>query len=384
MEFHFGDVRKACAEIFGQPDITIFSPGRANIIGEHTDYTNGFVFPFATGQGIYFAAIKTSEKTIKVHSLEAGETGVFDIQNIVNCEKSGWKLFVSQVLQKIHCDSFPYGLNIVLGGNLPLGAGMSSSSSLTCGLLSVFNYMFNLNYSLHELINLAVESEHGTGVKGGKMDQYTIFNGVKDSALLLDCASLSHEVVPVNLDAFGFFLINTHVKHTLSQSPYNERRTESEQALLLIQEIEKNDTIQYRDHSTYSQWQQKLDATLFKRAKHVFSENQRVIQMKSAMHAKDVFQMGSLLTESHESLSKDYMVSCEELDFLIESSKTIPGWLGGRMMGGGFGGCTINLLKKEDVESYFDVLSNAYASKFGIIASLIPVMPSEGLHIIQA
>lgn len=106
--------------------------------------------------------------------------------------------------------------------------------------------------------------------------------------------------------------------------------------------------------------------------------------MKSAMHAKDVFQMGSLLTESHESLSKDYMVSCEELDFLIESSKTIPGWLGGRMMGGGFGGCTINLLKKEDVESYFDVLSNAYASKFGIIASLIPVIPSEGLHIIQA
>lgn len=382
MAFNLIDVLKVFSEMFGYPDISLFSPGRANIIGEHTDYTNGFVLPFATGQGIYFVAKKTPDKVFNVHSLESGTTEVFDVQSDTCNKNSGWAIFVEQVLQRINYKTLPHGLNIVLGGNLPLGAGMSSSSSLTCGLLSLFNSYFNLNYSRHELISLAVESEHGTGVKGGMMDQYTIFNGVKNNALLLDCATVTHEFVNVDLNEFGFYLINTHVKHSLSASPYNERRSESEQALRIIREMEKDEALEYTSLYNYSNLNKQLEPTLFKRARHVFSENQRVKRMKSAMNSKNITQMGLLLTESHESLSEDYRVSCEELDFLIETSKNIPGWMGGRMMGGGFGGCTINIIKKDDVENYFYKLDKAYTSEFDIKASLIPVIPSDGLHMI--
>lgn len=380
MSFLANDIISVCQETFGAPDICIFSPGRANIIGEHTDYTYGFVMPFASKQGIYYAAKKISGHSLEIISLNTNEKISISQQTEANDALPGWTKYILQILQKIKIDTSDFGLGVVFGGDLPVGAGMSSSSSLTCGFLSVCNLLFNLNLSLKETIIIAVEAEHGTGVQGGMMDQYAIMSGVSDYALCLDCKTLTHQLVPVPSEEFGFYLLNTNVKHELVVSPYNQRRFESELALDKIRSHNNNPDLEYRNLSENDLLYGFLDSVLQKRAGHIISENIRVKKMVTALQENDFTTAGNLLCESHNSLSRDYEVSCPELDFLISSSIGLSGWKGGRMMGGGFGGCTINLIHHEHVEKYFDIVSGKYFQQFGIETTLIPAIPSSGLH----
>jgi len=214
------------------------------------------------------------------------------------------------------------------------------------------------------------------------MDQYAIIMSVAGKALWLDCRSLSHELVPVSSGKFGFYLVNTNVKHELVDSPYNKRRLESEQALDSIRQNKQDPSLEYRDITEPEFYTHNLNEILLKRAKHIILENRRVVNMVSALKNNDPDQIGRLLLASHQSLSNDYEVSCPELDFLIASSSGIPGWKGGRMMGGGFGGCTINLIEHDLAEGYHETLSKVYYEHFGIRSTLIPASSSSGLHIL--
>lgn len=384
MSFLKQDVISVCQEQFGQPDLNVFSPGRANIIGEHTDYTHGYVLPFATDQGIYFSAKKIAEKSLHVISLDTGETGTFVPGDSGRMDTPGWYRYLVQAIDQLGIQSLPFGLGIVIGGNLPVGAGMSSSSALTCGLLFLFNHVFQSGLSREELMEKAVKAEHGTGVRGGMMDQYTIIFGKKNKALWLDCETLQHSEVNTDAGKYGFFLINTKVKHDLADSPYNNRRDQSEEALSEIRKMEKNNELLYKHLTSAEPYANISDPVLYRRAKHIISENQRVIAMVSALQSHDVVKAGILLQESHQSLSCDYDVSCEELDFLIEKAGLFPeAWAGGRMMGGGFGGCTINLIDENLAMSVFEKVAEMYYSTFKIVPEMYRAVPSEGLRVVD-
>lgn len=380
MPFLKSDVVSRCRHIFGEPDIVVFSPGRANIIGEHTDYTSGYVLPFATEQGLYLAAAKIPEKVCRVVSLDTNEESDLFPWSEDGFNLTGSGRFICNAWKELMPGLPEHGLVIVIGGNLPIGAGMSSSSALTCGVLFLLNEVFDLGFSRFSLMEMSVRAEHGSGVRGGMMDQYTIFFGRKNTALWLDCGLLTHEDIPVDTGSCGFFLINTKVSHELVNSPYNTRRNESEEALDIIRKREQNSVLQYKDLHQADKYSHVLESVLFKRAAHIISENQRVVSMIRALQQKNMAEAGRLLTSTHESLSRYYEVSCEELDFLVEKAREHAGWLGGRMMGGGFGGCTINLIDLDKAEEICAAISNDYYKTFGIVPEYFRVVPSEGLR----
>lgn len=376
------EVINKCSVYFGEPDILVFSPGRANIIGEHTDYTDGYVLPFATEQGLFLAAVRLPEKVCKVVSLDTDEQSDLYPWNQPEIMQAGCGRFILHAWKELMPGLPEHGLGIVVGGNLPIGAGMSSSSALTCGILFLLNEIYRLGFSRFSLMEMSVKAEHGSGVKGGMMDQYTIFFGKKNTTLWLDCGLLRHEEITVDTGSYGFFLINSKVSHELVNSPYNTRRHESEKALEIIRKQEQDSILLYKEMDQPDKYAHVMEPVLFKRAAHIISENLRVVAMVRALQQKNITEAGRLLTESHHSLSRQYEVSCEALDFLVEAATHTDGWVGGRMMGGGFGGCTINLIQLEKAEEVCSAISNAYLKKFGIVPDYFRVIPSDGIRLI--
>ncbi len=368
-------------EKYGVPEMYVFAPGRANIIGEHTDYSLGYVLPFATRQGVHFWLKKNETREFNIFALDTKEHQTFVLSDMKDNAQKLWQTYLHHSFQQLGLKDVSYGLSIVFGGDLPIGAGMSSSSALTCGFLYLLNHVYGCGYDEHELVGLAVKAEHGSGVLGGMMDQYTILSGKKDYALLLDCESASHEYIPVHTDPYAFYLINTNVKHQLVDSPYNTRRKQSEEALQIIRQTKGQPELLYKNIENDVFPKGLEDPVLIKRARHIIFENKRTLQMTQFLKNKNFVACGQLLIQSHESLSKDYEVSCEELDFLVSLASGKDGWSGGRMMGGGFGGCTINLMKTDQAEKIFEILSEAYFKKFGITPDLLKVEPSDGVFL---
>lgn len=368
-------------EKYGVPDMYLFAPGRANIIGEHTDYTLGYVLPFAAQQGVHFWVKKTETREFEVFALDTREEIRFLVSDIKDDTQKLWQTYLHHSFQQLGLKDVSFGLSVVFGGDLPIGAGMSSSSALTCGFLFLLNHVYSCGFDVNELVRLAVKAEHGSGVLGGMMDQYSILSGKKDYALLLDCESVSHEYIPVQTDPYAFYLINTNVKHQLVDSPYNTRRKQSEEALQIIRQTTNQPELLYTNIENDAVPDGLEDPVLIKRARHIIFENKRTLQMTQFLKTKNFVACGQLLIQSHESLSKDYEVSCEELDFFVTLASGQDGWAGGRMMGGGFGGCTINLMKTDQAEKIFETLSEAYFKKFGITPDLLKVEPSDGVFL---
>lgn len=364
---------------FGEYDLCLFSPGRANIIGEHTDYNDGFVFPFAISQGIYFYASKSQDTTVKIIASDTEERSTFDLTQ-TQSPQYGWEKFVFQVLSVINKEKIT-GFDLVFGGNLAIGGGISSSSALTCGLVSLINELFDLGYSSDVIVQKSLEAERGYGVRGGIMDQFTIVNAIKDHAILLDCRDNSYTQVPLNLEDSAFYLFNTNVKHNLLHTDYNNRRAECEEAVEII-------TLSYRPISSLrdlgaddiAEVKNILNERLMRRVSFVVNENQRVLDAKQALFDHDLVRLGRLLSASHEGLSQDYEVSCEELDWLVTMASENNNILGARMMGGGFGGCTINLIKGTLDQNWIDEISKLYKLKFGIDMSVLPIQSSHGIR----
>lgn len=364
---------------YGEPTHQVFAPGRANIIGEHTDYNDGFVLPFSIGQGIWFLASANGSSHLDLMAADTGEHSMIPLDGVDHELAFGWERYFVQVLKALG-KPLKYGLNMVFCGNLPIGGGVSSSSAITCGFISILNHFYHLDLSGDDMLELAVTAETGTGVRGGIMDQFTIFNGKKGEAILLDCRSCSHEYVELDMKCHHFYLINTHVRHNLVQTDYNSRRGQCEVAKSLISDnYKKIEALRDLDIRDLPDLQEMLDDTLFKRVSFVVQENNRVLRAVKTLKAHDWNVLGEVLYESHDELSNMYEVSCDELDWLVEYTLDNDLFLGARMMGGGFGGCTINLTREKISSDISADIENRYYKQFGIKPEILEINSENGI-----
>ncbi|MDH5598773.1 MAG: galactokinase, partial [Cyclobacteriaceae bacterium] len=308
---------------------------------------------------------------------------VFSLDDDYVLNQTGWKSYIvgmTELISQIY--PFEYGFNLVFGGNIPHGAGLSSSAALTCGFGYALINLFQLDISRHSLMFLAQKAEHEyAGVKCGIMDQFAVVNGKKDHAIFLDCRDLSTELVPVNLGDYQLVLFNTGVKHSLASSEYNVRRTQCEDVVQTFRNKEMS-SLREVSHKSLEGIKDKISAVNYGRAKFVLDENERVIKAVESLKKNDLVSFGNALVNSHLGLSNEFEVSCNELDFLMQKSVEHKGVLGARMMGGGFGGCTINLIHKENLQEVILDLEKSYLNDFNIKLETIPVNISDGLHIL--
>lgn len=356
-----------------------FAPGRANIIGEHTDYNHGFVLPFATSQGISFVYAPSRDNSFRIIAANTNDRIDISRQDINNSTSIGWFKFIQQVL-KVYSDVPVTGFDMVFGGDLPVAAGVSSSSALTCGVISVIEKINGLGHVAEDMVLKAVTAERGYGVQGGIMDQFTIFNGHKDKVIMLDCHDNSFEHIDFLRGDYSFYLFNTQVKHNLLDSEYNQRHNQCLQGVDWITSNYKP-VASLRDITLadLQHLRPLMDKMLYNRVSYVVEENARVLLTKETLINNDAIALGHLLYQSHTGLSEKYEVSCPELDWLVEYTKNNTAFLGARMMGGGFGGCTINLIKGSLNEHTQNQISSAYQKTFGLLPEIIQVKPSSGI-----
>jgi galactokinase len=359
----------------GRP-LLVFAPGRINLIGEHTDYNDGYAFPAAINKGIAVAITKSEDAVSKVVALDKDELYEFDLNEVKPLENGGWRNYILGVVGEMKKTGLTFGnFNMVFSGNIPSGAGMSSSAALENSVVFALNELFELQLSKKQMILISQKAEHNyAGVNCGIMDQYTSMFGEKRSALLLDCRTITSEAYKVDFKNYKLVLINTNVKHDLSESAYNDRRAVCEK----VSEMLKVNALRDVTETDLEQIKEQLSEADFQKALYVIQENNRVLEFIEAANNADVKTMGKLLYASHKGLNKQYKVSCEELDFLVDFAKSTKGVAGARMMGGGFGGCTINLVKEEAVDQYKKAVSKAFKKEFKNDCSIYMVKLSQG------
>ena len=363
----------------GNP-VMIFSPGRINIIGEHTDYNDGFVFPAAVDKGIVAGLSKSNSGISTAYAVDKEEIIEFSVNNLKPFPQGSWQNYILGVVAEIQNRSKIIGnFNIAFGGDIPGGAGMSSSAALENSVVFGLNEIFNLGLSKEEMILISQKAEHNyVGVKCGIMDQYASMFGIKNNALLLDCRTIKSKPFEINFKDHELLLINTNVKHSLSDSAYNDRRSVCESIAGMLKVKALRDTTEF-DLETIKE---SITPENYQKALYVIQENDRVIKASKAIEAGDLETLGKLIYASHAGLQHQYKVSCEELDFLVEQAKLNGHVLGARMMGGGFGGCTINLIAKSATESFKKTVSEAYKNKFDKDCTIYFVELSDGTGII--
>ncbi len=363
---------------FQNPQIYVKSPGRANIIGEHTDYNHGLVLPFAIKQSIHMYMGEGKTGLLRVFASDINEYAEIDL-NTLEFQNQGWtRYFVNSLVASGY--ELSKGIDVSFGGDLPQGGGVSSSSALTCGFLAGINSLFNLNYTVDQLINLASQAENGIGLNGGIMDQTAIFKGKKGSALMIDFLDFAIEEVEMPDTSYSFYLLNSGQKHNLVDTEYNKRRSTCENALKTIQsfrsEVKTLRDITKNDIETYL-----ADDNAKKRCNHVLSENNRVKTTMQALKEKKYKKLGALLLESHKSLSENYEVSTPEIDYLINRSQAEPKILGCRIMGGGFGGCTINFVEGKLNQGEIEMLKTDYLKNTGYQLKVDEIIASDGIMV---
>lgn len=363
-------IKNLFVEKFGyEADKTYFAPGRVNIIGEHTDYNGGLVLPFCIDKGIYAAVNINNSKVINVYSENFSINGIVEIDlEDLNFEKmSNYGDYILGIIKEFENleIKLEYGINICLSSNLPVGGGLSSSAALSELFLKIFNDEYNLNLSNMEIVNLAKAVENNfLGVSCGIMDQFVIMFGKNGNALYLDTKNLEYELVPLDFSDYNFVLINSNTTRKLVESKYNERQKETAD---ILSHLQKHFALNYLADINYEEIDEYLkyisDKTLKKRLRHVVFENNRVKEAKNALEEHDLLKLGKLLTEAHWSVSGDYEASSPLLDDLVEMALN-SGALGARMIGGGFGGSTINLVLKEDLDGFIERFRHSFQNKF--------------------
>ncbi|MBU1144718.1 MAG: galactokinase [Firmicutes bacterium] len=360
-----------------------FSPGRINLIGEHTDYNGGYVFPCALSIGNYGAISLRNDKLIRLYSENLSEFGIITL-NLINLNyqsSHGWANYAKGVIKELLLRGYKInqGFDIAILGNLPVSAGLSSSASIELLISTMMNECFHLGISKTDLALLSqkVENEY-IHVNCGIMDQFVIANGKEGHALLLDTAKLEYSLVSLDLKDYEIVICNSKVKRGLVDSAYNERRQECEAALIILQQkldIHFLCNISIQEFNPYRNLFE--NPILLKRATHVISENSRTLEAYSLLIKHDILGFGKLITQSHQSLRDDFQVSCKELDGLVDLALN-EGSLGSRMTGAGFGGCTINIVSKDRVEEFKKNVSRAYVGLFGITPDILISYASDG------
>ena len=346
--------------------IHIKSPGRVNLIGEHTDYNGGYVLPCALDLTIdLFFEKKSKESYVNT---DLGHSMTFDVNIPYKKSNNHWENYVLGAINELkQIKSELSNFSCMIKSTLPSGAGISSSSALVCGLIKGLSKLNEINLENSDIINLSRNVEHKyIGLLGGIMDQFTILNAKKNMAILLNCENLESKFIKLEFKEHKLLLLDTNVKHNLANTEYNKRVSECKESLQIINGLckENYSNLSQVNKVDLNSSKEKLDKTLYKRASYVLNENQRVINSVEFLENDKLKEFGQLMYESHFGLKNDYEVSCKELDFLVEYSMNYNQILGSRMMGGGFGGCTISLIKDSFIIEFIEVIEKEYFSKF--------------------
>ena len=364
-----------------------FAPGRVNLIGEHTDYNGGHVFPCALDKGTYAVASLRKDKQLHLYSTNFSQIGVIELELTTNFEldpKDDWANYVKGMC-KVFIDNgytLPYGLNITIGGNIPNGAGLSSSASLEILIATILNHIYKFNISSLTLVKWGKSVENNfIGVSSGIMDQFASMMGKQNHAMLLDCNTLNYKYAPLNLDGYSIVIANTNKRRGLADSKYNERVLECQSALKQLQQKLDITTLGEIDNETFLANQSLITNPINRlRAFHAVSENKRTMDAVVALQNNDLVTFGRLMNESHISLRDNYEVTGQELDTLVEAAWDEPGTIGARMTGAGFGGCTVNIVHRDKVDSFIKNVGDKYTNKTGLCADFYIANVGEGAH----
>lgn len=379
-------IYKRFQEIFGaEGQIGVyFAPGRVNLIGEHTDYNGGHVFPCALTIGTYGAVRKRNDNKLRFYSMNFEHLNVIEssLDDLTPRKNAGWTNYPKGVMWALREKGYeiPCGIDLMLFGNIPNGSGLSSSASVEVLTGYILNDLFDLGISNQDLALLGQFSENNfNGVNCGIMDQFAIAMGKKDHAIFLDTADLSFEYAPIKLEGAKIVISCSNKKRGLGDSKYNERRAECEEALEEIRQKVKVDSLGDLSEEQFEEVKDAIkDATRQKRAKHAVYENQRTIKAVQALKANDIELFGKLMNASHVSLRDDYEVTGIELDTLVEEAWKVDGVIGSRMTGAGFGGCTVSIVKDDAVDTFIEKVGTAYKVAIGYAADFYVVQIGDG------
>lgn len=373
-------------KFIADPEILVRAPGRVNLIGEHTDYNAGFVFPVAIDRDIMVASRHRNDGLVKIHSLDFGASVEFPLSDIKYDDEQKWSNYprgVAHFLQKAgHTLS---GMDAVFTGNVPQAAGLSSSAAMEVATAVTLEKISGLNIDPEQIALLCQKAENKfVGVNCGIMDQFISRMGQKDHALLLDCRSLSFDLIPLHFDTMKIVVCNTGVKRGLVDSEYNKRRTECERGVKILEkflpgiealrDVEIEDLIKYSSH---------LSETTEKRCRYVVRENIRVLESVDALIEGDLIRFGDLMNDSHIGLRDDYEVSCPELDVMVEIAWSMDGVVGSRMTGAGFGGCTVSLVVEDTLQEFIDKINDEYPKRTGLKPEIYVCTAEDGAGIIE-
>ncbi|HEY8345156.1 MAG TPA: galactokinase [Bacillota bacterium] len=382
-------IEQAFTRIFGDGQgLTIGrAPGRVNLIGEHTDYNDGFIFPMAIDFDIVMAARKRSDRMVRIHAIDLGKTVEFSLMTPLTPESGeGWSNYSKGVLWAMQqAGARLPGLEMAFSGTVPPGSGLSSSAALEVATAIVVQKLAGFQSSLPVLARLCQRAENDfVGMRCGIMDQFISLIGEQGHALFLDCRNLSYEQIPLQLGAYKILICQSGVKHSLVDSEYNRRREQCETGVRILAEsypeVRALRDVTLEMLNSCESW---LPPVVYKRCLHVISENERVLKSINALKAGDLAAFGELINQSHDSLRDLYEVSCEEVDLLVELARKVPGVLGARITGGGFGGCTVNLIRADAVQEFIGYVLPTYKKETGIEAQIYLSTAARGAELIQ-
>jgi galactokinase len=377
-------IRRQFQQYFGKDTLIAAAPGRVNLIGEHTDYNEGFVLPAAIDRNIYVGIDSNTDRVLNVYAEQYQEKFTFPIDDVHPVK--GWPTYLlGMIYHLLPHQQLSQGMNVVVSGNVPVGAGMSSSAALCSAFGLALNDLFRLGLSRMEIALGAQKTEHHfANLKCGIMDMFASLHGKAGQVMKLDCRSLEYEYIPFLFPDYCIVLVNSMVSHSLAATAYNERRRQCEEGVSILKQfypaihsLRDVNTDQLKEH------QHLLDAVVYKRCRFVLEENQRLLEGCDFLEAGQVIPFGKLLYASHEGLSRDYEVSCEESDFLVNATKTFPEVKGARQMGGGFGGCIITLVETEHADHFIKGIQEKYEIRYGKTPDSYIMHIDEGAHLLD-
>lgn len=381
------EYRESFLEVFGrEAEQGYFSPGRVNLIGEHTDYNGGNVFPCALTIGTYGIVSRREDQRVRMYSENFKELGIveFTLGDLSYNKQHDWANYPKGVLAFLIADGYriDQGLDVYFHGTIPNGAGLSSSASIEVLTAFLLKDVFGLDISMIDLVKLCQRVENQfMGVNSGIMDQFAVAMGREDQAILLDTNTLKYRYSPVVLEDASIIVANTNKKRGLADSKYNERRSECEEALRRLQKVLPISALGELDSKTFAANESVIaDEVLIRRAKHAVTENERTLLAVKALESNNITEFGKLMNASHDSLKVDYEVTGIELDTLVSLARRIEGTVGSRMTGAGFGGCTVSIVKNGSIDRFIKEVGAAYEEAIGYSADFYVVSVGNGVH----
>lgn len=364
----------------GAPDLVVAAPGRVNLIGEHTDYNDGYVLPIAIDRQVVMAIARRDDRRVDLYSLDLDSRAVFALDGIEHVTNQRWSNYQRGVAQMLLDDGYPIGgMSAIVTGDVPIGAGLSSSAAIEVSAAYAFKQLYDLDLDQVALALLAQRAENDfVGMRCGIMDQYISALGKSNHALMIDCRSLDYQLVPVPADV-AIIVCDTKVQRGLVDSEYNARRNECETAAEVLGVAALRDV----SPAMFEARQSELPQVVRKRARHIVYEDQRVLDSVEALQRGDLHAFGALMYASHVSLRDDYAVSCEQLDVMVELARQVDGVYGARMTGAGFGGCTVNLVEPGRVKAFQQHVAPAYERQTGLKPAIYVCSVENGARALE-